>query len=327
MKTIMAEQHYHTDQRLELTAAIVCLKDNTPFVLTVRQSGQDSLPSGPFNPLYHRTLEKGLRRWVKEQARLDLGYVEQLYTFGDRGRHASQGDTAPHVMSIGYLALTQAHQLENWVPGNSDHVPPLHIPTPWYRYFPWEDWRKGRPALLDDVIIPHLQAYATFIRQSEGATNLQSFEERCEACFGLKSRKWDRIQVLDRYELLYQCGLVKEYYQDGRKNLLPERQTPYLGHAMVFDHRRILATAMARIRGKLQYSPLIFELMPDRFTLTELQKAVEALTGQTLHKQNFRRQVDSSQLVESTGQMTSGTGGRPAALYRFRQEARGRSRF
>ena len=65
--------------------------DNEPVVLVVREDGngvQDSLPSGPFSPLKHRTFEGGLRSWVSEQAGIDLGYVEQLYSFGDRGRHA-----------------------------------------------------------------------------------------------------------------------------------------------------------------------------------------------------------------------------------------------
>ena len=61
----------------------------TPCVLVVHnaESGDDALPFGPFDPLLHRTLESGLRTWVSEQTYLDLGYAEQLYTFGDRGRH------------------------------------------------------------------------------------------------------------------------------------------------------------------------------------------------------------------------------------------------
>jgi hypothetical protein len=89
---------------------------------------------------------------------------------------------------------------------------------------------------------------------------------------------------------------------------------------MVFDHRRILATAIARLRGKLKYRPVVFELMPPEFTLTELQDVVEAIAGRHLHKQNFRRLVESAALVEPTGAMTNQTRGRPAALYRFRRE-------
>jgi hypothetical protein len=60
--------------------------------------------------------------------------------------------------------------------------------------------------------------------------------------------------------------------------------------------------------------------MPREFTLTELQHTVEAISGRHLHKQNFRRLVESTALVEPTGETTTATGGRPAALFRFRPE-------
>ena len=89
---------------------------------------------------------------------------------------------------------------------------------------------------------------------------------------------------------------------------------------MRFDHRRILATAIARLRAKLKYRPVVFELMPREFTLTELQRTVEAISGRHLHKQNFRRLVETAALVEPTGETSTATGGRPAALFRFRRE-------
>ena len=84
------------------------------------------------------------------------------------------------------------------------------------------------------------------------------------------------------------------------------------------DHRRILATGIARLRAKIKYRPVVFELMPAQFTLLQLQRTVEALAGLTLYKQNFRRLIEQSDLVEETGQSESETGGRPAKLFRFR---------
>ena len=84
------------------------------------------------------------------------------------------------------------------------------------------------------------------------------------------------------------------------------------------DHRRILATAISRLRGKIKYHPVVFELMPEAFTLLHLQRTVEALSGLNLHKPNFRRQIDQQELVEETGEMSSDTGGRPAKLFRYR---------
>jgi hypothetical protein len=90
------------------------------------------------------------------------------------------------------------------------------------------------------------------------------------------------------------------------------------GADMVFD-RRILATAMGG-SGKMKYRPVVFELMPPEFTLLELQRTVEALSGVRLHKQNFRRLVEDQGLVEGTGRVSRKTGGRPAEQFRFRRE-------
>src|ERR1700689_1246603 len=100
-----------TPIEIGLTAAIVAIEANEPLILTASGSDGDrlaGLPFGPFDAVAHRTFEIGLRAWVEEQAGLRLGYVEQLYTFGDRGRHAETGDTGGPVAPIGYPALTRA---------------------------------------------------------------------------------------------------------------------------------------------------------------------------------------------------------------------------
>ena len=91
------------------------------------------------------------------------------------------------------------------------------------------------------------------------------------------------------------------------------------GRQMFADHRRILATGIARLRAKIKYRPVVFELMSETFTLLQLQRTIEALAGLTLHKQNFRRLIEQQELVEETGETTSETGGRPAKLFRFHQ--------
>src|SRR5262249_27439747 len=131
--------------------------------------------------------------------------------------------------------------------------------------------------------------------------------------FGLDGAPWSEERVLERYELLYEIGLVAEA---GRKGAMAETGAP-----MASDHRRILATAIARLRGKIKYRPVVFELMPPGFTRLQLQRAVEALAGVRLHKQNFRRLVETQGLVEETGRVVHETGGRPAREVRFREEA------
>lgn len=293
-----------------LTAAIVAVWDETPHVLAVRQGAQDGLPFGPFEPLSHRTLESGLRNWVEEQTSLGLGYVEQLYTFGDRGRHELKAGEGPRVVSVGYLALTRLAEPLPPVPGT--------LWRSWYDYFPWEDWRQKRPAVIDAEIVPALRA---FVKAGEDASAQARRAERLRLTWGTDGLPWDDEKVLERYELLYEARLVEEAIRDGRKPVSGvERPSISLGQSMVFDHRRILATAMGRLRGKLKYRPVIFELMPPEFTLLELQKTVEGISGLRLHKQNFRRLVEQGGLVERTGRRSTRTGGRPAEQFRFRRE-------
>lgn len=299
-----------------LNAAIVAVRENEPVVLIVRaepdQSGAtDALPFGPFSPRDHRTLEGGLRSWVRDQTGLDLGYAEQLYTFGDRGRHTEQNDVAPHIVSIGYLALTQA---------SSEHGLTGGVWRPWYQYFPWEDWRRGRPEIISNEIEPRLKAWAERPVNGSAAQKPIARADRVRMCFGLDGAAWDEEKVLDRYELLYEAGLVEEAKRDGRISAEAWTERCKLGAPMQFDHRRVLATAIGRTRAKIKYRPVVFELMPDEFTLYELQKAVEAILGPHLHKQNFRRLVEGAGLVETTGEMKTRTGGRPAKLFRFRRE-------
>lgn len=286
--------------RIGLSAAIVSVADEQPRVLVVhQQTGGDGLPFGPFDPLRHRTLESGLRTWVNEQTYLDLDYAEQLYTFGDRGRHMVKSGEGPRVVSVGYLALVR---------GNAALKAPDTRWSDWYGYFPWEDWRKKKPDIIDAVIAPALRHFA----KSDDRKR-----DRVRLCFGLDGLPWDEERVLERYELLYEAGLVEEAKRDGRTGSLPA--TP-LGASMIFDHRRILATAIARLRGKMKYRPVVFELMAPNFTLLELQRTVEAISGVRLHKQNFRRLVDSQGLVEGTGKFASPARGRPAEIFRFRRE-------
>lgn len=141
---------------------------------------------------------------------------------------------------------------------------------------------------------------------------------RLKLAFGNADFPFDDERVLERYELLYEAGLVEEAVLDGQ--VAATGLSAPLGITMRFDHRRIAATALARLRAKIKYRPVIFELMPPDFTLTELQTAVEAISGRHLHKQNFRRLVEGAELVEPTGETSTATGGRPAARFRFRHQ-------
>lgn len=284
---------------LSLDAVIVAVTDERPRILTVeREDGLSAIPSGPLDPEADATLELGLRRWISSQTGLEVGYVEQLYTFGDRGRR--RGSRAPRLLSVAYLALVREAQPS---PGAAW----LDV----YELFPWEDHRAGRPAVLQDRVLPALLAWADRDPASLG---------RLHVTFGVDSTPWDPIRALERYELLYEAQLVAEAFRDRDEDPPCHLGT---GRELVFDHRRIAATALGRLRGKLTYRPVVFEVTPERFTLTQLQRTVEALIGQRIHKQNFRRLVERGHLVEGTGTYAESTGGRPAELFRFRRDVVG----
>ena len=290
-----------------LNAVVTALRetgaDTEPHVLCVRREAREAredadwaLPYGPFEPEAHRTFDLGMRALIVGQTALTPAYVEQLYTFGDEGREVTRarldgGEATDRVVSVGYLALAREAGATGmtgaaWVP--------------WYALFPAEDRRAEGP--LPCALTEALHAWA-------GAD--PDRRARAQVAFGLGEQPWEEERALDRYELLYEAGLVREARRDGRASAPLDATGP----AMTSDHRRILATAIGRLRGKLRYRPVIFELMDEAFTLSELQAATEALLGFRVHKQNFRRAVTRSGLVEETGGTRAGPG-RPAALFR-----------
>lgn len=267
---------------MELSAALVCVRKGAPW-LYLQVSDPGKLPCGPL-AFEDPTLELGVRRLLEELVEQEVGYLEQLYTFGDqvRSRIAPREE---RTLSIAYLGLMEALPVQRIVS--------------FYQLFPWEDTRK-----------PQSETVLKLVEQlTSWAHGDPEREWRCRILFGLEGSPWNPERVLDRYELLYEAGLVEEAGKGSNQ-----------GRALWADHRRIAATALTRVRGKLAYRPLVFELLPRLFTLTELQKTVEALSGGLLHKQNFRRMVETAGLVEMTEESRSEGRGRPARLYRFRND-------
>lgn len=278
---------------VDLIAVLAAVTAGEPRVMTVTKGS--ALPSGPFE-LAHRSLQQGLRDWVEQQTHHPLGYVEQLYTFADKDR--ADADTAPRTISISYLGLTREHDAAEagW--------------HSWYEYFPWEDHRAGPPPVIARVLAPALSAWA----EDASTAGMRSERRlRAAATFALDGARWNEELTLQRYEMLYEAGIVAE-----RLRREGHSEAGGAGRPMIADHRRILATGIARLRAKIKYRPVVFELMPPTFTLLQLQRCVEAIAGRTLHKQNFRRLMEQQELVEETGGTTSESLGRPAKLFRFR---------
>ncbi len=318
---------------IDLTAVIVAVTNNEPRILLVEsassrsttlaatspaqasQARQLSLPHGAFDPESDESLESALRSLVEAQTGLDLCYVEQLYTFGNRNRDPREADGGPRVISVAYIALTYETTVDG--PNASWHD--------WYRFLPWEDWRRGQPELITRRIQPALRSW---VQNSRNSGSRRQRQERVNVTFGPRdTAEMDSVLCPERYELLYEAGLAVEAKRDQPDN--DDTASPnsnladVIGTALASDHRRILATALGRLRGKLAYRPVVFELLPGEFTLLDLQRVVEALSGAELHKQNFRRLVNNADLVESIGRNTAIGRGRPAELFRFRREVLG----
>lgn len=308
----MSEQQ--TGATIDLIGVIVAVTNDEPRILVVDHNEHCGLPNGAFVPSIHSGLEAGLRMLIEAKTGLDLFYVEQLYTFGNRHRDPAEMQGGPRIVSVAYIALTQ----ESAVTGKNVRW------ADFYRFLPWEDWRAGPPDSIPDVIEPALEEWAARPRKPH---RQRERSDRVYTTFGSRnSLEMDAVLSLERFELLYEAGLIEEAARDQRLKFADPRETKPLsglGIPMISDHRRVLATALGRLRGKLAYRPVVFELLPGEFTLLQLQGVAEALSGTPLHKQNFRRLVLSADLVEPIGRAASVGRGRPAELFRFRREVLG----
>lgn len=304
---------------VDLTAVIIRIRNGEPQVMTVQKPL--SLPSGAFSPNRHRTMELGLRSWVEEQTGQKLDYVEQLYTYGNWHRNSQSRGSARNV-TVGYYALIPYVKTDLSLPGRWIDL---------YSFFPWEDFRNGVPTIVSEIIEPNL---IKWISEADGEEEISSRQSRVKLNFG-DFKNWDMSKVLFRYEILYEAGLVAESHRDwddwakDAEYHLPitskhigdpsyRELSKRLGIPMAGDHRRILASTTARVRGKLPYKPIVFKLLPGQFTLLTLQKVYEGLTGLLFHKQNFRRYIKQGKFVMETGAEDNSGRGRPAALYQFR---------
>lgn len=288
--------NYSQETATELVAVLIAVTNFSARVLTIQDG--TLLPYGPLTPIHH-SLQAGARTWVQQQTEQPLGYMEQLYTFVDVKRSKKVGHP---VVYISYLGLVKEADEKN-----------LKLAAKWqdwYNYFPWEDLRQGRSQEITQQILPHIQNWV----DSAASTTIRHMrQQRMNLCWGLNGFAWHEENALLRYELMYEVGLIAESpYFDAR---LPEH---VVGKPMHNHHRRVLATAMSRLRAKMQYRPVIFEVMPPEFTLFQLQQSIEALNGVELHKQNFRRLIHNQNLVEPTGKESTPERGRPAQLYRFK---------
>ena len=161
---------------------IIAASEHEPRVLTIRHAAPgrlpiEALPAGPLE-VQHRTLELGLRSWVERQTSQRLGYVEQLYTFGDRDRLVGATAEVNPALTVAYLALVREMR-----PAGSAEA----VWQSWYRYFPWEDWRDGKPAMLPAIE----RALGEWAAAAPIDAESRLREGRVQVAFGLDGSAWN----------------------------------------------------------------------------------------------------------------------------------------
>lgn len=124
-----------------------------------------------------------------------------------------------------------------------------------------------------------------------------------------------RVISIAHYALLPDLPLVlktTEKYSDVR--WWPVKKLPPLA----YDHKQIVKEARERLAAKIQYTNIVWSLLPTEFTLTQLQQIYEIILEKKLDKRNFRKRFDELKLIESTGKKREGLAHRPATLYQFK---------
>lgn len=183
---------------------------------------------------------------------------------------------------------------------------------------------------LDETID---DAAARVLRQKAGLTEV--FVEQLYTFGALARDPRGRVVSVAHYALVPAERLVAAM---PRGALLAAIRAPWVGlaggevelcaadsraHRVGFDHARIVGAALQRLRGKIDYAPVGFELLPEQFTLLELQQVHEAVLGETQNKDSFRRRMLASGLLQATGKRRTDVGHRPPELFRFRAARRG----
>lgn len=160
------------------------------------------------------------------------------------------------------------------------------------------------------------QAAARELREETGLSDI--FLEQLFTFGDLQRDPRERVVTVAYYALVNLAGHAVQASTDARNAAwFPVTELPTLA----FDHARIVETALERLRGKVRYQPLGFELLPERFTLRQLQHLYEIVLGRELDKRNFRKKVLSMGILKETNEIEKDVAHRAARLFRFDQRA------
>jgi hypothetical protein len=292
-------------------------------------AGHAAWPGGFVSQRGDRTAADAARRELREEVGPRVvRYFETLDTYDETGRDPRQfaGEIDPatgrwiergaRIVSKAFLALLDETDIALAPESAKEAVRAAWVNV--YSLLPWEDLREERGRRLARQLPARLRQWAALAPPSDAAERSQ----RIRRAWGRSLAAWNEEVANERYALLLEAGLVEEAWRDRWGQVRPDVPRALLapGAALAFDHRRMLADAVARIRSKMRYVPGVLAALAGReVTLPALQRIVEAAAGRRLHASNFRRVLtDSHGLLRPAGRQAAGGGSGPrAALYAF----------
>ncbi|MCZ7644945.1 MAG: NUDIX hydrolase [Planctomycetota bacterium] len=175
---------------------------------------------------------------------------------------------------------------------------------------------KGRWALPGGFVREDEDLEAAALRELDEETGVRDVYLEQLFTFGEPQRDpRGRVITVSYFALIASDRQVLRAQTDAAEvQWFPADEPP----ALAFDHRKILDYALERLRNKLEYTTVGFQLLPRKFTLTELQQVYETILGRELDKRNFRRKVELLGILEETDEKKMEGVHRPARLYRFK---------
>jgi len=228
-------------------------------------------------------LDAAAYRELKEETNIDNVYVEQLYTWGDKDRDP-RGELAPQNRSVNvsYMALVDSEKLNIQAGDDAEDA----------RWF-----------------------------TVQCSTMAMTLEDGQGSALG-KERDYSLTLVHKEGNEDIQCSaLIRVKHTFEGRVVCTEREVLQSNH-IAFDHGKIIQYSLERLQNKVEYTNIAFNLMPEFFTLAEIQDVYEILLGKELLTPNFRKKIiDVDRLVVPThNKRTEKVGHRPSILYKFNPE-------
>lgn len=274
-----------------------------------------ALPGGFVRP--DETTEQAARRELREETGLDEIYMEQLYTFSEPNR-----DPRTWVMSCSYMALIDCQKVVLQAGDDADKVK-------WFRLSYNMIYERQIYSYEQDgkiKAITRIQQYELILTPDDAkeSDDSKKYKNNTEYRKNNTEYKENNIEDKEKTEKTEEAEEQSVLQAIIQKTIIKTKEMEKSEYALLendglaFDHAKIIACAVERLRGKVEHTGLVLHLMPEEFTLTQLQQAYEVILGKTLLKPAFRRKI--ANLVEETDHYTENEGHRPSRFYRRKWE-------